>query len=100
MTFNLFGGRVLDLDIRSDALILYRPLAGEIIEREAGRGDAPTINRRWSAERPDKPSPGARAYQRTNLAQPEIVRQRVAARARRLVDDHYFWTVDSGSRRR
>src|SRR2546425_3271010 len=99
VTLYHLGRSVLDLDVRRDAFVLNRPLTCEIVERKARRGDAAAVNRRWNSERADQPAPRARANQRADLAKPEIIRQRVAARTRRLVDDHHLRTVDAGGRR-
>src|SRR6185369_12216744 len=79
--------RVVNLDIRRDADILHVPLAFQIIESEIWGGDATTIDCCWKTEGADQPAPSARSDKWSNLAHSKHVRQRVAARSRRLVDD-------------
>src|SRR5689334_10439464 len=53
-------GRVLDLDVGRDALVLDRPLATETVEREIRRRDAAVVDHVRHTERADQSTPGAR----------------------------------------
>ena len=90
------AGGVLDFDVRRDALVLDRPFSVEIVECEIGRGDAAVVDRVRDAERADQATPCARADERSELRGPEVVRERIAARARGLVDDHHLRPEDAG----
>src|SRR5262249_24585460 len=90
--------RVLNLDVGRDSNVLDIPLSVQIIKSKGRRRDASAIDGHGDSERPNQPSPGSRAYQRSNFSQVEIERQRVATRACGFVDDHYLRTVYSSDR--
>ena len=75
------GRRVLHLDIGRDPLVLYRPLPSQIVERQARSRDPSAIDRLRSPRSAHQSSPRSRAHQRADLAQMEIVGQRVARRS-------------------
>src|SRR6478672_3357398 len=90
---HLLGG-VLDFDIRRDTLVLDRPLAVHVVERESWSRYAAAVDRRRNADRADEATPRARADQRAKLPLLEHVGKRVTARARRLVHDHHLRAED------
>src|SRR5262249_47614038 len=83
-----------------DADVLYIPLAFQIVESEIWGGDATTIDRCWKTEGADQSAPSACSDKRTNLAESKHIRQCIAARSCRLIDDHHLWTIDTSDRRR
>src|SRR5664279_4116781 len=93
-------GGILDLDVRCDTLVLDRPSASAVVEGEIRSGDAACVDHIRNAERADEPSPRARADQWAELRDAEVVRERVASGAGRLVDDHHLRTEYAGHRRR
>src|SRR5215475_12568194 len=90
--------RVFDFDIRSDAFVFNCPLSGQVIKCQARSGDSAAVNGSRNAEGSYQTTPGASAHERSELSQPEIVRQGIAARTRRFVNDHDLRTIDARNR--
>src|SRR5438876_2276224 len=79
VSFDHVGRSVLHFDIRRYTLVLYGPLAGEIIERQYGRGDATAIDCLGHAEGAHQTSPGPRSDHWPKLAKMKHIWQGVAA---------------------
>src|SRR5579872_7614768 len=70
---NHIRGRLRHLDVRRDAFILDGPLSVHIVERQVRRRDRTVVDRERNAERPNESAPRARADERTELRDTEVI---------------------------
>src|SRR6185503_5182374 len=73
--------------------------AFQVIECEGRRGNPSAVDCCRYTKRSDQSTPGPRANEWSNFSQSKIVRKRVSAGSSRLIDQHYFRTVNAGYRR-
>src|SRR5205085_375614 len=72
------------------AFILDGPTIVARKETTARRDRRSAVNKGWRVGGMDQPTPGAFAYEQTDLSIMKHVRHQVAARAGHLVNDHHF----------
>src|SRR6188768_641741 len=90
--FDHIGRRVFNLDVRRDADIFDIPLPLQVIECQARRGDTTAVYCRRSAKCTDQSTPRACSNQRPEFAKVKHIRESVAARSGRLINDHHLRT--------
>src|SRR6185312_10557055 len=74
--------------IGAHSVILHRECAVETLYRNARSRNAAAIHQLRIATDANEPAPGALAHQRADVVHLEVPRQRIAARAGELIDDH------------
>src|SRR5208337_1786179 len=84
----------IHLVVRRNAMVLHFPLAVKTVDGGTWSRNATAVEEFGIAADADKPSPGSFADERAHAGFTEIPRQRVAAGAGHLVDDHHLRPVD------